>query len=77
MDIETDVLLQETLCKSSSNRTIITIAHRHNILMNTDRVVVLDEGEIVEFDTPPILVLQKGAFYSLVKEAELAPRIKI
>lgn len=75
MDVETDALLQETLRKSFSNRTIITIAHRINTIIDSDRVVVLDKGEIVEFDTPVALMLQKGAFYSLVKEAGLAENL--
>lgn len=75
MDVETDALLQETLRKSLSNRTIITIAHRINTIIDSDRVVVLDKGEIVEFDTPAALMLRRGVFYSLVKEAGLADNL--
>lgn len=72
MDVETDTLLQETLHSSSfSNRTIFTIAHRINTIIDSDRIVVLDKGEVAEFDTPAALILQKGHFYELVKEAGL------
>ena len=77
MDVETDALLQETLRKNFSNRTIITIAHRIHTIIDSDRVVVLDKGEVVEFDTPMALMHQKGAFYGLVKEAGLAENFVI
>ena len=72
MDVETDALLQETLRESLGNRTLITIAHRINTVIDSDRVVVLDKGEIVEFDTPAALILRKGAFYGLVRETGLS-----
>ena len=75
MDVETDALLQETLRNRFSNRTIITIAHRINTIVDSDRVVMLDKGEIVEFDTPAALMLRKGAFYNLVKEAGLTENL--
>jgi ABC-type multidrug transport system fused ATPase/permease subunit len=72
VDVETDALLQETLRSSLfSNRTIVTIAHRINTIFDSDRIVVLDKGEVAEFDTPASLILQKGVFYELVKEAKL------
>jgi ABC-type multidrug transport system fused ATPase/permease subunit len=72
VDVETDALLQETLHSSFfSNRTIIKIAHRINTIIDSDRIVVLDKGEVAEFDTPAGLMLQKGLFYELVKEAGL------
>ncbi|CZR64491.1 uncharacterized protein PAC_14389 [Phialocephala subalpina] len=72
VDVETDTLLQETLHNSSfSNRTIITIAHRINTIIDRDRIVVLDKGEVAEFDTPAALILQKGLFYEPIKEAGL------
>lgn len=72
MDIETDALLQATLRSSIfKDRTIITIAHRINTILDSDRIVVLDRGTVAEFDTPAALVGKKGLFYSLVKEAGL------
>ncbi len=72
MDIETDALLQATLRSSIfKDRTIITIAHRINTILDSDRIVVLDRGTVAEFDTPAALVGKKGLFYGLVKEAGL------
>ena len=72
VDVQTDALLQQTLRGPMfSNRTIITVAHRINTILDSDRVVVLQRGEVAEFDTPENLIKDKGIFYSLVKEAGL------
>lgn len=65
-------MLQMTLRSSMfKDRTIITIAHRINTILDSDRIVVLDHGTVAEFDTPAELVRRKGLFYELVKEAGL------
>ena len=70
--METDALLQRTLRSSVfSDRTIITIAHRINTIIDSDRIIVLDQGRVAEFDTPAELVKQRGKFYDLAKEAGL------
>ena len=72
MDIETDAMLQTTLRSPSfKDRTIITIAHRINTILDSDRIVVLDHGSVAEFGSPAALVKGKGLFYELVKEAGL------
>ncbi|KAF2788122.1 multidrug resistance-associated protein 1 [Melanomma pulvis-pyrius CBS 109.77] len=72
VDVETDALLQATLRSSMfRNRTIITIAHRINTILDSDRIIVLDHGTVAEFETPAELVRRKGLFYELVKEANL------
>lgn len=58
------------------DRTIITIAHRINTILDSDRIVVLDKGIVVEFDTPSALIRQRGQFYGLVKEAGLLDSIQ-
>ncbi|KAI1485090.1 P-loop containing nucleoside triphosphate hydrolase protein [Biscogniauxia mediterranea] len=72
VDVETDAMLQNTLRSDLfSHRTIITVAHRINTILDSDRVVVLDKGEVVEFDTPQALIQKRGMFYGLVKQAGL------
>ena len=72
VDIETDALLQATLrSEVFKDRTIITIAHRINTILDSDRIVVLDHGTVSEFDTPAALIEQKGLFYELVRQAGL------
>ena len=78
MDVETDAMLQATLRSSMfRNRTIITIAHRINTILDSDRIVVLDRGTVAEFDTPAELVRRKGLFYELVKEANLLNALEV
>ena len=70
--METDALLQRTLRSSIfQDRTIITIAHRINTIIDSDRIVVLDKGRVAEFDTPANLIKRGGRFYELAKEAGL------
>jgi ABC-type multidrug transport system fused ATPase/permease subunit len=72
VDIETDAMLQRTLRSPLfANRTIITVAHRLNTILDSDRVVVLDKGEVAEFDTPAALYKREGLFYHLVRQAGL------
>lgn len=72
VDVETDAMLQQTLRSPMfANRTIITVAHRLNTIMDSDRVLVLDKGEVAEFDTPAALFKQQGQFYNLMKQAGL------
>ncbi|KAL6702697.1 ATP-binding cassette glutathione S-conjugate transporter ycf1 [Coniothyrium glycines] len=78
VDVETDAMLQTTLRTSMfNNRTIITIAHRINTILDSDRIIVLDKGTVAEFDTPSELVKKKGLFYDLVKEANLLNSIDV
>lgn len=65
-------MLQTTLRSNMfKDRTIITIAHRINTILDSDRIVVLDHGKVAEFDSPSELVRRQGLFYQLVKEAGL------
>lgn len=71
-------MLQTTLRSNVfRDRTIITIAHRINTILDSDRIVVLDHGSVAEFDTPAELVRQKGLFYKLVKEAGLLDSVGV
>jgi ATP-binding cassette, subfamily C (CFTR/MRP), member 1 len=77
VDVETDALLQTTLRSPLfANRTIITIAHRINTILDSDRIVVLEQGKVAEFGTPKQLVEEKGLFWKLVREAGLEGSVK-
>jgi ATP-binding cassette, subfamily C (CFTR/MRP), member 1 len=72
VDVETDAMLQSTLRSNVfENRTIITIAHRINTILDSDRIIVLQQGKVAEFDTPRELINRRGLFYELVREADL------
>ncbi len=69
VDVQTDKIVQETIRSAFKDRTILTIAHRLDTIMDSDRVVVLDHGEVREFDTVPnLLALPQGIFRLLCEE---------
>uniref|UniRef100_A0A3B1IDV6 ATP binding cassette subfamily C member 3 n=1 Tax=Astyanax mexicanus TaxID=7994 RepID=A0A3B1IDV6_ASTMX len=72
IDLETDDLIQSTIRTQFEDCTVFTIAHRLNTIMDYTRILVLDKGQIAEFDTPVNLIAQKGIFYSMAKDAGLA-----
>ncbi|CAK6953270.1 canalicular multispecific organic anion transporter 1 [Scomber scombrus] len=69
VDLETDDLIQNTIRKEFSHCTVLTIAHRLHTIMDSSRVMVLDAGKIVEFDTPSNLLEKQGHFHALAKDA--------
>ena len=50
------ILFQATIRKEFSECTVLTIAHRLNTIMDSSKVMVLDAGKIIEFDSPETLV---------------------
>uniref|UniRef100_A0AAR2KIZ5 ATP-binding cassette, sub-family C (CFTR/MRP), member 3 n=1 Tax=Pygocentrus nattereri TaxID=42514 RepID=A0AAR2KIZ5_PYGNA len=72
IDLETDDLIQSTIRTQFEDCTIFTIAHRLNTIMDYTRFLVLDKGQVAEFDTPVNLITQKGIFYGMAKDAGLA-----
>uniref|UniRef100_UPI0037E7E5A5 ATP-binding cassette sub-family C member 3 n=1 Tax=Semicossyphus pulcher TaxID=241346 RepID=UPI0037E7E5A5 len=71
IDLETDDLIQSTIRIQFEDCTVFTIAHRLNTIMDYTRVLVLDKGQIAEFDTPTNLLSQRGIFYGMAKDAGL------
>ncbi|XP_060795614.1 ATP-binding cassette sub-family C member 3 isoform X2 [Neoarius graeffei] len=71
IDLETDDLIQSTIRTQFEDCTVFTIAHRLNTIMDYTRVLVLDKGQIAEFDTPTNLIAQKGIFHGMAKDAGL------
>uniref|UniRef100_A0A8C0H658 Multidrug resistance-associated protein 1 n=1 Tax=Chelonoidis abingdonii TaxID=106734 RepID=A0A8C0H658_CHEAB len=71
VDLETDDLIQSTIRTQFEDCTVLTIAHRLNTIMDYERVIVLDKGEIVECDSPANLLQKKGIFYSMAKDSGL------
>ncbi|KAM8738721.1 ATP-binding cassette sub-family C member 2 isoform 1-T2 [Acanthopagrus schlegelii] len=69
VDLETDDLIQTTIRKEFSHCTVLTIAHRLHSIMDSSRVMVLDAGKIVEFDSPDNLLEKRGHFYAMAKDA--------
>ncbi|KAJ7134490.1 P-loop containing nucleoside triphosphate hydrolase protein [Mycena epipterygia] len=69
IDLKTDAIIQSTL-NELRGVTLITVAHRLQTIMNYDRIMVLDAGRIVEFDTPLNLLKDNtGHLRALVEES--------
>ncbi|XP_057325978.1 multidrug resistance-associated protein 1 isoform X1 [Microplitis mediator] len=70
VDLETDDLIQQTIKEEFKDSTVLTIAHRLNTIVDSDRVIVLDKGVITEFDKPEVLLqTPTSAFHSMAKDA--------
>jgi len=69
IDIKTEQAIQTLIHEKFTDSTVITIAHRLNTVIESDKVLVLDKGEVAEFDCPQTLLKDKGSmFYGLVKK---------
>eukprot|EP00049_Salpingoeca_infusionum_P013021 m.242611 g.242611 ORF g.242611 m.242611 type:complete len:1470 (+) comp15333_c1_seq3:97-4506(+) len=64
IDTQTDSLIQETIRSAFTNCTVLTIAHRLNTILDADRILVLDEGRVAEFDSPETLLLNPDSLLS-------------
>ena len=63
VDNKTDQLIQNTINNKFKGCTVITIAHRLDTVLDCDRILVIDNGKIAEFDRPDILLQnQQGSF---------------
>uniref|UniRef100_A0A1B6CN72 ABC-type glutathione-S-conjugate transporter n=1 Tax=Clastoptera arizonana TaxID=38151 RepID=A0A1B6CN72_9HEMI len=70
VDLETDDVIQQTIRLVFKESTVLTIAHRLNTIMDYDRVLVIDKGLVVEFDSPKNLLSKNTSkFYQLAKDA--------
>ncbi|KAL4518770.1 hypothetical protein Ndes2437B_g00851 [Nannochloris sp. 'desiccata'] len=69
IDTASDTAVQTTISSAFSECTVLTIAHRLHTIITSDRILVLDAGEVLEFDSPTELMKQQGgAFKALVDQ---------
>ena len=67
VDTQTDAIVQQAIKSAFDGCTIVTIAHRLNTVIDYDRILVLRDGEVVEFGHPAALLEDaRGAFSRLV-----------
>ncbi|KAF9969464.1 hypothetical protein BGZ73_008185 [Actinomortierella ambigua] len=70
VDLQTDEWIQRTIRAEFEDRTILTIAHRIKTVMDYNKILVLDQGRVVEFAAPNVLLQDKQSlFYRLALQA--------
>jgi len=70
-DVTTDAMVQKGIRDVFTGCTVLTIAHRLHTIADSDKIMVLDQGAVVEFDSPQNLLSREGSIYrSLVEESE-------
>lgn len=75
VDPQTDALIQSAIKEKFSECTVLTIAHRLDTVLKSDKVIVIDNGGVLEFGPPDILLRKEdGPFYGMVKKAGLLSR---
>jgi len=68
IDMQTDLMIQNTFKEAFSEITVLTIAHRLNTIIECDRVLVMDAGNIEEFDEPIKLLQKEGSVFKQLVE---------
>lgn len=79
LEPRTDALIQQTIREKFKHCTILTVAHRLNTVMDSDKILVLDAGRLIEYDAPYILLQDPdGHLSNLVKMTgkEMAENLK-
>uniref|UniRef100_A0A670I6L0 ATP binding cassette subfamily C member 4 n=1 Tax=Podarcis muralis TaxID=64176 RepID=A0A670I6L0_PODMU len=78
VDPRTDELIQKTIREKFAQCTVLTIAHRLNTIIDSDRIMVLDSGRLKEYDEPYILLQEKESlFYKMVQQVGKAEAASI
>ena len=66
VDVKTDALIQKTIHTSFAGCTILTIAHRINTIIDSDTIIVLGDGNLIESGPPAKLLADPGSAFSAI-----------
>lgn len=64
IDIRTEGVIYKAMNNAFRNSTVITIAHRLNTVINSDKILVLEGGQLKEFDSPQNLLKDPDSFFA-------------
>lgn len=76
LDSEAEIMVQNALENLMKNKTVIAVAHRLSTLRSMDRIIVLDNGEIIEDDTPKNLLKKKNGLFKHLFDLQVDGYIK-
>lgn len=77
LDLESEHLIQEALEKLASDRTTFIVAHRLSTITHADRIILIENGNVIEQGTHHQLMEKKGGYYNLYQVQELDDTDKI
>ena len=64
IDYNTERLLKETMVNLMSDKTVITIAHRIKTIIDYDKILVIENGKVVDYDSPAVLRHKEGSIFA-------------
>ena len=72
VDASTESLIQNTIRAKFKDCTVLMIAHRLQTLKDCDKILVMDQGRLVEFDRPTVLMKQQDSYFSKMLSQNVA-----
>lgn len=71
IDVKTESVIYKAMNEAFKDSTVITVAHRLNTVINSDRILVLEGGLLKEYDNPQVLLKNPNSFFaSLYNESQ-------
>eukprot|EP01132_Coremiostelium_polycephalum_P001119 gene1119-1424_t len=70
LDYHTDAVIKDVISKNFKDSTVLTIAHRLDTIFDSTRIMVIDKGNLVEFDTPKALISDPNSRYTKLLKAQ-------
>ena len=73
VDTGTDARIQEMMRTEFAEMTVLCIAHRLETIVDADKILVMEDGQVGEYGTPTELLAAKGLFHDLLSESDEGP----